>query len=53
MVNKRLNEIACNKVKFDKKYTSLKKRTRKRKSIWFNHLYESNINIDNGKKISS
>ena len=71
MVNKRLNEIACDKVEFDKvkqdyqfalkksgfeekleykQNNTKKKRTRKRKVIWFNPPFESNINIDVGKQ---
>ena len=71
MVNKRLNEIACDKIEFDKvkhnyqyalkksgfedkleykQNNTKKKRTRKRKIIWFNPPYESNINIDIGKQ---
>ena len=71
MVNKRLNDIACDKVEFEKvkkeyedalkksgfnekleykQINNKKKKNRKRKVIWFNPPFESNVNVDVGKE---
>ena len=70
MINKRLNDLSCNKIEFDKatpmykkalissghdnklkfdQNKNLPKRTRKRKTIWFNPPYSMSVQTNIGK----